>query len=109
MLVNRFGIRAARHPSERMNRARGYFLADVAPAMSSFGIRLPGPEGGGEKPDGLDKPSELDGKPANPSGSSVSSDTSGSPTPPKQPANNIHYGILDYDDLENFPERENTP
>lgn len=33
----------------------------------------------------------------------------GSATPPKQPANNIHYGILDYDDLENFPERENTP
>lgn len=109
MLVNRFGIRAARHPSERMNRARGYYLEDVAPAMSSFGIRLPGPEGGGEKPDGLDEPSELDGKPANPSGSSVSSGSSGSPTPPKQPANNIHYGILDYDDLENFPERENTP
>lgn len=34
---------------------------------------------------------------------------SGSPTPPKQPANNIQYGILDYEDVEDFPERENTP
>lgn len=47
--------------------------------------------------------------PPNVAGSSVSSDTSGLPTPPKQPANNIHYGILDYEDAEDFPERENTP
>ena len=234
VLVNKFGIRAGRHSIERAHRVRGYFLDDFDPAMSSFGIRLSGSEGGREKPakpaepaeparntphldgrekpDELDEPDELDGNTPNPPGSegrdgsptplkqpeselepetrlvldslsedhelsfsvvkgslpkgiledlaggsrstedqeealcerlqqleerglveregekffksrtvtsaaahpnvagSAGSDGSdGSPTPPKQPANNIHYGILDYDDLENFPERENTP
>lgn len=79
VLVGKFGIRAERHPSERMRRARGYYLQVFVPAMSSLGISTTVGQGGAGKPDALDEPVKPVGVLST---SATSSDTSGSPRPP---------------------------
>ena len=92
MLVKNFGIRADRDPSERAGRARGYYLQNLVPSMTSFGIPVPERLGSVDEPDGPDEPVELV---ALPSTSATLPGPSGSSSPLTDPAANTDDATTD--------------
>lgn len=91
VLVTHFGIRASRLTGSRSRGGRGYYLHVFVSAMSSFGIPVPGGQGGVGEPVRVVHPVE---PVTNLTGLTASTSLTGSPRPPTEPDDGTTAAIL---------------